>query len=413
MVANDFEGFTSIEDNALSARQLTSVELPNTITSIGTTAFEGNQLTLLNIPNSVISIGDGAFANNPWTSSSSITLPREFDNPTERERIGLPFEINLELSPKTNTGEIEESEIAHLSEVDQTITDNSLALIKKLFDIQNATDQNLIDGLKIKISSGDNKIVTLTTNEGFKINETLTLIESIAFALNPIEPPITGDILTKEIADGFFANAGKWNGKKKLVASDFEGFSSIGDYALSDRNLTSIELPNEIISIGDYSFFRNVIINFTFGQKIERIGAYAFDHNELQGIVLPNTLTTMGEGAFINQFSGLFSVTIPGSLREVPKLAFANTGLSKLIINNGVTSIGMTSFQGHALTELTIPNSVTKIGDDAFESCNHVISKITLPAQFDNPTERARIGLSSKTLAFPLLVNSTLIRKLK
>jgi hypothetical protein len=37
----------------------------------------------------VISIGDGAFANNPWTASSSIRLPAQFDNPTERQRIGL------------------------------------------------------------------------------------------------------------------------------------------------------------------------------------------------------------------------------------------------------------------------------------------------------------------------------------
>jgi hypothetical protein len=80
----------------------------------------------------------------------------------------LPFEevivpepiINLELSAKTSVGTIEENEVSHLNEVDQDINNKSLLLIKKLFNIQDANDQNLIDGLKIKIlSSGLNKTV--------------------------------------------------------------------------------------------------------------------------------------------------------------------------------------------------------------------------------------------------------------
>ena len=59
--------------------------------------------------------------------------------------------------------------------------------------------------MKIKISSGDNKIVTLTTNEGFKINESLTKIDSNSFT---IFVPSLGPILTQEIANTLFANGG-------------------------------------------------------------------------------------------------------------------------------------------------------------------------------------------------------------
>jgi hypothetical protein len=53
-----------------------------------------------------------------------------------------------------------EDEINHLNETYKIVEDKSLLLIKKLFNIQDANDQKLIDGLKIKIlSSGLNKTV--------------------------------------------------------------------------------------------------------------------------------------------------------------------------------------------------------------------------------------------------------------
>ncbi len=82
--------------------------------------------------------------------------------------------------------------------------------------------------------------------------------------------------------------------KKQLIANDFEGFTSIGEHALSNKQLTSVELPNEIISIGDFSFFNNTITHFTFNKNLEHIGAHAFDHNELKQIILPNALKKWG-----------------------------------------------------------------------------------------------------------------------
>ena len=62
----------SIGYRAFINKQLTSVEIPNSITTIGNEAFMMNQLTSLEIPNSVTSIGSDAFANNKLTS---VTLP--------------------------------------------------------------------------------------------------------------------------------------------------------------------------------------------------------------------------------------------------------------------------------------------------------------------------------------------------
>ena len=59
---------TSIGHYAFYLNQISSLEIPNSITSIGPNAFSSNQISNLTIPNSVTSIGDYAFQSNPLTS---------------------------------------------------------------------------------------------------------------------------------------------------------------------------------------------------------------------------------------------------------------------------------------------------------------------------------------------------------
>ena len=373
LVEVDFEGFTSIANSALSGKSLISVIFPNSITIIGQNALANNQLTSLSIPNSVTEIGNGAFANNRLTLTSSITLPAQFDNPAERERIGLPFvqpAINLELSAKTNIEVIAESEVAHLSETYQDVNDGSLTLIKKLFDIQGTTtnDQNLMDGLRIKmVANGLNKTVWLSAKTGFKINDTLTEIDSISFAVNvpPIEPPISVNVLTQELVGSFFASGGKWAGKTSLVAKDFKGFTAIGDSAFQGLpNLSRVDLPNEITRIEDHAFFQTKLEHITLGRGVEHIGFNAFSHCFITEIILPPSLKTMGESAFSK--NRLSTIIIPSSLKIIPNGAFLFNQLTSVSIPNTITEIGDAAFFVNQLTEVNIPNSVISIGKMAF-----------------------------------------------
>ncbi|MBP3467446.1 MAG: leucine-rich repeat domain-containing protein [Paludibacteraceae bacterium] len=77
-----------------------------------------------------------------------------------------------------------------------------------------------------------------------------------------------------------------------------------------------------------------------------------------------------------NYRSSIKKVVINNGVTSIGKNAFNGcTGLTSITIPNSVTSIGYGAFYGcTGLTSITIPNSVTSIGDIAFDGCTGLTS---------------------------------------
>ncbi len=97
--------------------------------------------------------------------------------------------------------------------------------------------------------------------------------------------------------------------------------------------------------------------------------------SSIKKVVINNGVTSIGDYAFYG-CTGLTNITIPNSVTSIGRSAFYNcTGLTSVTIPNSVTSIGGEAFYGcTGLTNITIPNSVTSIGDLAFYGCTGLTS---------------------------------------
>jgi hypothetical protein len=99
--------------------------------------------------------------------------------------------------------------------------------------------------------------------------------------------------------------------------------------------------------------------------SVKIIDSDAFSFGQLTSILIPNSVTEIGEGAFEKNY-GLNSVLIGNSVKSIGASAFRQAPITSLVLGNSVVSIGKSAFSGSQLTEVTIPNSVTVIGDSAF-----------------------------------------------
>ena len=151
-----------------------------------------------------------------------------------------------------------------------------------------------------------------------------------------------------------------------------------------------------VTSIGERAFcYCSGLTSVTIGSSVTSIGERAFYYcSGLTSVTIGSSVTSIGSDAF-EDCSGLKKVIVPdienwcsikfGNLTANP-LYYAhhlysdeNTEITKLVIPDGVTSIGFSAFYGcSGLTSVTIPNSVTSIGFCAFLDCSG-LKKVIVP----------------------------------
>lgn len=139
------------------------------------------------------------------------------------------------------------------------------------------------------------------------------------------------------------------------------------------------------------------------GYTVTSIRQLAFMGSKIQSLVIPDSITEIGPGAFF-RCSRLEYITIPDSVTYIGEDAFSDTlwlsaqddGLvyagkvaytykgemaanTSILINNGTIGVAECAFDGcENLTNISIPNSVKTIGYSAFRNCTN-IKNVLLP----------------------------------
>ena len=150
---------------------------------------------------------------------------------------------------------------------------------------------------------------------------------------------------------------------------------TIGESAFAACSITSIDIPNSVKIIGNGAFIDcDKLTSVTIGDHVTEIGDGAFiDCNKLTSVTIGDHVTKIGDGAFF-QCSSLARIAIPNSVTTIGNSAFQNCfEMASVTFGDSVTSIGEIAFNCcTSLTNISIPNTVTVIGYGAFSDCSNL-----------------------------------------
>ncbi len=341
-------GITSLNTEVFrDCTSLSSVTFQDTLTTIGGTMFMGCiSLTAIDLPNNLSTIGGGAFQD--CTKLQSITIPAKVTS------IGGSVFVNcISLNSVTFQGPLE------------TIDMNLFSGCTSLTAIA------LPSGLKTIGSSAFSGCTGLTAITSWPTTP-LTSIGTKAFA----GTRLTGLTIPKETAVGFDA----FENIEGFTLSCYGPSDAFSSAAISNRRCTDDSkritvtlLNNDGVKRDDGFWITDGVLFYydgpggavTVPEGVTKINKFVFDTNA-------STTDPTNRGMYMGT-NPLADIILPTTLTEIGDYAFYGSGLSTVTIPKNVTTVGIYAFSSCAdLATVTTNAENISFGDGAFRNCGNL-----------------------------------------
>lgn len=176
-------------------------------------------------------------------------------------------------------------------------------------------------------------------------------------------------------------------------------------------NLSSVSLPDTLISIGEYAFAGAAISTINLPSALETIDNYAFAYTDLNEITIPENVDYLAETAFsecgaltainvepnnLNYFSddGALYQKLFGDQYHLLSYPAQKNDNTYSVLNGTVEIVESCFASNHYLQSIVLPNSLTELPPMAFLDCTN-LNSVTLPESLYSVSSTAFCGCTS------------------
>ena len=282
----------------------------------------------------------------------------------------------VKLSPPTNTASIVDGE-TFILEVGVINTEGQTSTISRPIVINYNITTGTAGSLSNIIENGDYATYLQTaTNIAIKgeINSgDFTALESLITNHSLTHVDLSDVVVVGSIGISYTEEEG-WV---------FQDGNAIPGWAFSESKIKEIILPNSITKIGDRAFQEcATLTKINLGSGVEEIGNSVFyNAAKLVSIEIPANVRTLGRWIF-EGCSNLATITLNEGLTTLlPSAFYGCTGVESITIPSTVTEIPNWCFDSCTnLTTVTMHDNITSMGEFAFNTCRK-LKEVTIPAK--------------------------------
>ena len=354
----------TIGNYAFENSGLTSVEIPSTVTSLGRQVFAGcAKLETVTFKGGLISKIQGSTFKG--TAIKSITLPESvkiieecaFMDCSELTTVNLPSGLTT-LGSENRGGSSYNAErfgvFANCSSLTNITLPESLTYIGAFAfaksGLQSVTIPAGVQYLTAKNSMLSQQSSSLRegASEGYFAGQF-----AYCYDLEEVILPVT----LNSIGAGVFYNT------PKLKTLKYDGYTE-----------TNNILHQNVQYLGGNAFANSGLENLT-AKGLKEIYENAFNASGFTSVDLESTsVQTINDSMFAG-LSKLTSVKLPSGLKSIENSAFEGCGITNIIVPETLTTIGEAAFKNSAIKEISLVK-VTNIGESAFEGCKSLTKAV-------------------------------------